>query len=148
MSFPANRSAALTSVQRPLSKLGEDVFFLDLSLRDSGGRMLSANRYAFTRTDNLAPLLAAAPTTLDIHREVSGDEWAITVTNTGGQTALFVWLADGRALGSEGFVYFSENYVCLFPGESRAITALWHGGVERDRVLEVRGWNTGEAQQI
>lgn len=145
--FPANQSVPLVSVQFPLSELANDVFFLDLVLRDAGGKAVSSNRYAFTRAAHLAPLLAAPPTTLDVQQDASGDTWHVTITNTGANTALFVWLEDARERGAAGYVYFSDNDFCLFPQEKRTIQVAWDGVPVSERNLDAQGWNTGETQQ-
>jgi beta-galactosidase/beta-glucuronidase len=44
-----------------------------------------------------------------------------------------------------GGVYFSDNYLLLLPGESRAIAAEWHNVPEPDRRLQLQGWNTSTA---
>lgn len=149
---PSNRSAQVASVRLPLHTITDDVFFLDLVLRDSDGSLLSHNRCAFTRGLNLAPLLTVPATTLSVElsvdTQVSGDEWQVTVTNTGGQTALFVWLEDSRVIDAPGYATFSENHVCLFPGERRTVTVSWSQVDEADRSLDVGGWNTGEIMRV
>jgi beta-mannosidase len=143
VSIPANRSAWLAAVQYPVADLNEDVFFLDLVLRDAGGKAMSSSRYVFCRAANLAPLLVAQPTTLAIHQDTSGDEWQVSIANTGANTALFVWLEDSREVGTDGYAYFSDNYFCLFPRESRIIEVLWDGVPVSERSLDVQAWNVG-----
>jgi beta-mannosidase len=77
----------------PLDDFGHDVFVLDLE----DGR----NRYVMTRTENLAPLLALPPTTIDV---------GTTIRNTG----------DVAALG----IVAEHDVLDLLPGEERDAGAL------------------------
>jgi len=142
-SAPANAAAPLLSLTCPLDRLEGPVFFLDLILSDSEGGPVAASRYVFTRAANLAPLLAVPSTTLDARREERGDAWTLAITNTGPQTALFVWLEDGRAGAASGYATFSANYVCLFPGETWNVTVGWHGAPPAERRVEISAWNAG-----
>jgi len=117
------------------------VFALDLSLRVEG-RLAAANRYWFSRTENIRPLLDMGATTLDARREAAAEGWRLTVTNTGPQAALCVWLEDARPLGAEGYVYFSDNHFSLFPGEAHTINAEWDNVPGGERRLIMAGWNT------
>jgi beta-mannosidase len=142
VSIQSNRAAELMQVRWSLADLREDVFFLDLSLFDGENRPLAQNRYVFSRTDTLSPLRSVPTTSLAIHREGEGGSWYLTITNAGEQAALWVWLEDGRDLLSDGYVYFSDNYFCLFPNESRTIAAEWSNVLEGERRIQLSGWNT------
>jgi beta-mannosidase len=138
---PASVDANAVAQGLALTHTLEDVgaaFFLDLMLADAEGRVLASNRYAFTRAANLAPLLEVASTTLDI--QADGDRQ--TVTNTGSTTAMFVWLEDARPVGADGFVFFSDNHFCLFPGEARTVGVAWQGVAADARAVSVGAWNT------
>jgi beta-mannosidase len=136
-SVSANAVAQVLALAHPLDGVSE-VFFLDLALTGADGATLASNRYAFTRAANLATLLTVAPTTLDV--QANGD--TLTVTNTGSVTAMYVWLEDARPLNADGYVYFSDNHFCLFPGETRTITATWQSVATHERRLTVQAWNT------
>ncbi len=139
---PGNSAARLASVALSLNAVDEDIFFLDLDLRDRDGQQISGSRYVFTRTANFAPLLAAPAAALKIHKEEQADSWQVTVTSTGAQAALFVWLEDAREMGAGGAVYFDTNYFCLFPTEARTVSVLWHDVPPAERRLHAGGWNT------
>ncbi|MBI5669075.1 MAG: hypothetical protein HZC41_13810 [Chloroflexi bacterium] len=138
---PANRAVWLSSVRYPLEQLPEAVFFLDTTLTQ-GDSIFSRNRYAFTKAANWSPLLAVTPTELAAQVDINGDDWHITLTNTGNTTALWVWLEDSRPVGGAGYVYLDDNHFCLFPGETRVIPAAWQGVPAVERGLSVSGWNT------
>jgi len=142
--IPVNGAAALASLECSLANFG--VFFLDLVLSDGTGNLLARNRYPFTTAANFAPLLSVPPTTLEFHTDAAQDTWTITVTNTGTQTALFVWLEDSRVAHAEGCVEFSDNYFCLFPKEEKQIIAAWVNVASVNRSLNVSGWNTRPRQ--
>ncbi len=138
VSVPANSAASIASIQHPLAAV-DDVFFLDLEL-SSGDQPQGRNRYLFTRGENLMPLLHVPTTTLRTERDAQCE--SLTVTNTGDQAALFVWLEDARPLGTAGFAEFSDNHFCLLPGETRAIEVSWQSVAHEDRRIDLRGWNT------
>lgn len=146
-SAAANAATRLTAVAFDLEQLKEDIFFLDLMFKGSDGALLSANRYIFSRTENLAPLLAVPATTVVSTCEKMETHWNITLTNTGTATALFIWLEDARAPGSSGSVHFdaaslSANHFSLFPDERRSVRLTWHNVPEAHRSLDISGWNT------
>jgi len=58
-----NAATRLANIQYPISDLTEDIFLLDLRLIDPSGATVAANRYVFTRTGNLAALIAPQPQT-------------------------------------------------------------------------------------
>jgi hypothetical protein len=119
----------------------DEVFFLDLRL-DADDGLLSENRYTFIRGAKLDALMNVAKTELWVNKEARQDRWELTLLNRGESTALNVWLQDGREIGSQGYVYFDQNYLNLFPGEKRRITAKWWQVHPNERCLEIGGWNT------
>jgi beta-mannosidase len=142
VSFGANCAAKLTVLQEPLDHIPEEVFFLDMQLLDPDDVPLCHNRYVFSRTATLAPLLACQPTTLSISSSVVENEQILTVTNRGETAAMFIWLEDTRDLNSPGYSYFEDNYFCLLPEESRTLTVTWTDVPAEERRLEVSAWNT------
>ncbi|WP_274650805.1 glycoside hydrolase family 2 protein [Paenibacillus humicola] len=54
---PADSSVRLAHIERPLSHIGEELFFLDLELFGTDGERMADNRYLFTAAGNLAPML-------------------------------------------------------------------------------------------
>src|SRR5687768_9973774 len=110
ISFGDNRAAQLATLEEPLEHILEDVFFLDMQLLDSDGLQLAHNRYVFSRTTTLAPLLVCPQTRLSIssHRDESAH--ILTLTNTGETAAMFVWVEDSHDLNASGYSYFDDNY--------------------------------------
>jgi beta-mannosidase len=144
---PANRATFAYSVRMSLGEFASGICFLDLRLTASDARTLAHNRYVFTTAANLEPLLSAPATMLTVHCDERSREWALTITNTGTQAALFIWLEDAREIGAPGYAYFGDNHFCLFPGEFRHIPVAWHGVPPAGRSLNIRGWNTDPLAQ-
>jgi beta-mannosidase len=138
----AEGSARLAEIDWSLDALEGDVFFLDLELVSEKGEAISNNRYGFTKTENLQPLLHLPQTVLETKIVGSGPGWDMQVCNRGEVAALQVWLEDGRDLGSSGYAYIQPNYFCLFPGESREVRIDWQDVQESERCIELSGWNT------
>ena len=146
VSVGANCAVKLAALQEPLPVIPEDAFFLDLQLLDADGVLLCQNRYAFSRTEALAPLLACPSTTLSISSQASESEQTVTLTDSGETAAMFVWLEDARDLTASGYAYFDDNYFCLLPGESRTVTVTWKDVPASERRVEVSAWNTERIQ--
>jgi beta-mannosidase len=140
--LPLDAASLLIAVDAALADIRSEVFFLDLSLTSADGGVLSRNRYSFTKAENLAPLLNVPQTTITVEQGV----YTLTIRNNGEIAALFVWIEDDRPVGSPGYAYFSDNYFCLLPGESRSVTVSWQGAPPEVRRLSVRGWNTNAWQ--
>lgn len=118
------------------------VIFLDIWVRGKNKKSLASNRYVFICDENLYSLLKQKSTTLKCQYQIVADRWNLDITNIGDHTAMFVWVDDGLPLKKEAYVYFSDNYFCLFPGETRSINARWEGSARSDRSLNIKGWNT------
>jgi beta-mannosidase len=118
------------------------VFFLDLELADAQRTLGATNRYSFAAGADLRAFLSLPTTTLAIEREINGDLWAVTVTNTGDQTAFYVWLEDSRPVGSAGYATFDRNYISLFSGESVVVRVQWQSVPESERALSIGAWNS------
>ena len=140
VSFGANCAAKLAAMRETLSKIPEEVFFLDLQLLSPDGILLSHNRYVFTRTADLTPLLACPETIVSISS--SSGEDVVTLTNKGEVAAMFAWLEDARDLNASGYAYFDDNYFCLLPEESRTVRVTWQDVPADERTVEISGWNT------
>ncbi len=141
--LPENRSEKQWEITRDLYAVRGDIFFLALNLEDYETKeVLARNLYVFSKTADLSPLLRHPETKLDAVVNQSGDGWTVRVENTGGETALFVWLeAEKPDLRAPGYAYFSDNYFCLFPGEIHEIAVDWSGVPEDQRAITARAWN-------
>lgn len=143
-SVEADSASRLAAITAPLPEQ-EAIFCLDLRLSSADGAITAANRYIFTRDENLAGFFAVPQTRLSVTREGDpGGEGGecLVLANSGEFTALFVWLEDARPLTAPGYACFSDNYFCLFPGETQRVSVTWCGVPPGDRRLEIGGWNT------
>ncbi len=140
VSCAANQTTHLYDLEINLNPV-EGIFFLDVRLNDPEAGLLTQNRYVFTRSATLKPLLQVSETKLCVTTQRETDLWNVLVHNVGITTAMNIWLEDGRADGSGGFPYFEDNYFCLFPGEKCSVRVNWQGVVPEQRRLEVSGWN-------
>lgn len=141
VAIPPDAAIRVAALRCPLADLDEDIFFLDLHLRAASGEFLAHNRYIFSRTANLEPMLRVARTALTARVDPVGDRWAITLTNAGAHSALFAWLEDDRPLSATRGVFFDANHFCLLPGEAHTVMADWQEVPQDERGVVISGWN-------
>ncbi len=139
-----NGATRLATVDWLILNMREELFFLDLALADAHGALLATNRYLFSMTSSLEPMLEHGATMVSARMEQCQERWRIVLSNTGPRSAFGVWLEDARPLGSTGYVYFDDNYLFLLPGETREVTAAWSGIPACERQVRVSGWNCEE----
>ena len=145
VTLPSNGSEKIWEITQLLDELEGEIFFLSLDLydRNGGGALLAQNWYVFTTAVDLSPLLRYPETRLDAEVQKAGDRWTATIRNSGGKTALWVWLESEKPdLRAPGYAYFSDNYFCLFSGESREIEVEWSGVPEDHRAITAKSWNS------
>ena len=142
-----------------------DPYFLRLELRDAQGAPLSTNVYWLSRTPDkpgrsgenkedlffTEPKSAADFTALSALPEAgitavpsrTEDGFAVEIKNDSGHVAFQVELAlVDVATGLElGPVYWSDNFVTLFPGDTRAVTAACDVSQGKDIQLRTQGYN-------
>ncbi len=138
-----NQAEMLTRMDASLEEVKSCGFFLDLTLWGSQGDLLATNRYLFSRSENLAPLLNELPQAqVKARVEKAGRSWQVFLENTSNQSALWVWFESEKSdLRDPGSAYFSDNYFCLLPGEQRQLQVTWEGVAEPQRLINVMGWN-------
>ena len=167
----ANLDTGIDSVQRVFSipesvyAGAEKIFFIDLSLSDASGRIVSRNFYwvpgmltAFDwpRTDythtpaarhedltalaNLpeAQVIARA----DVQNATHGREIHLHLENQSGNLAFQMRAAVRTSTGGLiAPVLWSDNWIELVPGESRTLTALLPDNAVSDSIVQLEGWN-------
>ncbi|MDR6553143.1 glycosyl hydrolase 2 galactose-binding domain-containing protein [Paenibacillus qinlingensis] len=136
----ANVADSFGDISCQLPKIHGNLFFLTLQLKMPSGIVIASNRYLFTTTENLQPMLDLPRTVLDIQSDCKGPNWSITVTNRGECAALLVRIDDERSLDAEGWGYISHSGFHLLPGESRTVTVVWKG-TGTHSVLSVQALN-------
>lgn len=135
--------------------------FLKLELRDDNGRLISENfywlpahlaemdwpktTYVYTPAIHYADmrdLHSLPPSSVKIHATRNVREISITLENRGKSVAFFLALHAVKAGTDEEItpIYWSDNYISLFPGESRTLTL--HNLPAAEKVdLKLAGWN-------
>ncbi|GGB41860.1 glycosyl hydrolase [Sphingomonas metalli] len=118
-----------------------------LTARDAAGTELSNNLYWQGKDDAAyRGLVALPPVTLAAQAEAraAGDETEMRVTlrNPSATPAIEAKLTVFAADGSQILpAYFSDNYVSLLPGETRAVTVRVPAGRATGAQVAIRGWN-------
>jgi len=143
----------------------ERIFFIDLTLKDSSGRLVSRNFYwvpgtlttfDWDRTDythtpaeryeDLSALASLPPAAVTAHAEVAntanGRMITVHLQNSANALAFQVNAAVRTASGDlVAPVLWSENWIELGPGESETLTALLPENAPASPVVNIAGWN-------
>ena len=123
------------------------VILARLELTDADGRRLSENFYWLARKPGAYRALArmeTAQVSAEARRSIDGAETRteVTLKNEGSTPALMVKLSLLDDNGARILpAYWSDNYVFLLPGESRAVTIRSPATGSQPRSIEVTGWN-------
>ena len=158
-------SQIVASLPESLFNGAERIFFIDLTLSDSSGKVVSRNFYwvpgtltafdwpktNYTHTPALrhedmtalASLPQAAITAhADIETTPKGREIVVHLDNASANLAFQVRAAirtaDGGLIAP---VIWSDNWIELIPGESRTLTALLPDNAGPAPVVQLEGWN-------
>ncbi|MGA2807778.1 MAG: sugar-binding domain-containing protein [Terracidiphilus sp.] len=141
------------------------IFFIDLTLSDASGRVLSRNFYwvpgtlttfDWPRTDythtpaarheDLTALTNLPAAKVLVHAEIEttprGRELRVHFDNQ--SQALAFQLRAAVRTESGGLiapVFWSDNWIELTPGESRTLTALLPEGASAAPIVQIEGWN-------
>ncbi|MFQ6144454.1 discoidin domain-containing protein [Streptomyces seoulensis] len=128
-----------------------DLHLLRLTLRDSGGEVLSRNSYWRHRTPEAMRALNSAPRTalsVSVHgvaRTADRHGLTATIRNRGSALAAMVRLSllDDHGLRILPTLY-SHNYLWLLPGETQKVTLSWPAGAlpSGRPFLHAEGYNT------
>ena len=148
----------------------ERVFFVDLELKDAGGRVVSRNFYwvpgtltsfdwektNYTHTPALRhedmSALASLPAAqvqadAEVEKTAKGRVVKVTLKNSQAELAFQVRAAvrteDGGLIAP---VYWSDNWVELAPGETRVLTAELPGDAPEAVKVKVDGWNVAPVE--
>lgn len=146
-SFLANKVKVLNKIKT--RNIKEEVYFLRLKLLDKENQLRDQNFYWLsTPGKSYEKLNDLKPATLQgefINNSKGGK--SVIINNKGLETAFFVRLkvVDEKSGELALPVYFSDNYITLFPSESREINVdlmlLSDGIKSRSLRIEMEGWN-------
>jgi exo-1,4-beta-D-glucosaminidase len=141
------------------------LFFIDLTLADASGHVLSRNFYwipgtltsfDWARTDythtpaarneDLTALASLPPAKVSAHAEIEktsrGREIRVQLDNQSTALAFQVRAAARtEAGGLIAPVFWSDNWIELAPGESHTLTALLPESVPAAPIVQLEGWN-------
>ena len=136
----AEKAACVGTICCPAQKIETGVFYLALKALDAAGAVLAKNRYCFTKTD-LSQLLSLPKARIETRMTETQNGCMLEVENTGTTAAAGLWLEDADALEGEekGYLYFSENYFYLFPGEKKTVRITGTKG--KPIMLRISGFN-------
>ncbi len=149
--YPANIQANKIEVLNKIktSNTKEEVFFLRLKLLGDKSQVIDENLYWLSRPGkSYEKLNELKPVELESVIKISekGDK-SVVITNPGKETAFFVRLKILREVGGELAlpVFFSDNYITLFGGESKEINIdcshLLDISSPKSLWLGLEGWN-------
>ncbi|HJA94164.1 MAG TPA: hypothetical protein H9717_13820 [Candidatus Eisenbergiella merdipullorum] len=142
----AEKAVCAGKLRCPSKEISSEIFYLLLDACDESGETMAANRYCFTKT-TLAPLTCLPKTEVKAQIVPSFEGWILELRNMGGQTAAGLKLEDAHAGEGEtresGYLYFSDNYLYLLPGERTKIRLY----CEDPKLISVRigAFNVEEA---
>ncbi|MGP8250522.1 MAG: glycoside hydrolase family 2 protein [Terracidiphilus sp.] len=148
---------------------GERIFFIDLSLSDASGHLLSRNFYWVpgtlttfawdrnedshtppVRYEDLAALTTLPSAAVAAHAEIESGPMGRRITlhleNSSQQLAFQVRAAVRTSTGGlVAPVFWSDNLVEIIPGESETLTALLPDDAPDSPVVDIEGWNIAPA---
>jgi exo-1,4-beta-D-glucosaminidase len=143
----------------------ERIFFIDLSLADAAGHVVSRNFYwvpgtlttfdweksDYTHTpaeryEDLSDLTHLPAAAVQAHATIAatpqGRELRVHFDNTSSALAFQVSAAVRTSSGDlVAPVFWSDNLIELIPGESATLTALLPENAPADPVVKIEGWN-------
>ena len=162
---PADSSQRVVTIPAALYSDAERIFFIDLSLTDEKGHVVSHNFYwvpgtlttfdweetDYTHTpaarhEDLTALAHLQAAQVEAHAEIEsgaqGREVRVHLINHSNMLA-FQIRAAARTLsgGLIAPVFWSDNWIELTPGESTTLTAKLPAGDSSIPVIQVDGWN-------
>jgi exo-1,4-beta-D-glucosaminidase len=161
----ADSAQRVFSIPESLYAGADRVFFIDLTLSDASGRIVSRNFYwvpgtltAFdwastdythspaVRHEDLSALTNLPPAKVNARAEIEntprGREVRLHLDN--GSAVLAFQISAAIRTQSGGLiapVFWSDNWIELIPGESRTLTALLPENSERQLIVQIAGWN-------
>ncbi|HTW82061.1 MAG TPA: beta galactosidase jelly roll domain-containing protein [Terracidiphilus sp.] len=161
----ADSSQRAVEIPDSLFASGERIFFIDLTLKDAAGKLVSRNFYwvpgtlttfdwdrtEYTHTpaeryEDLSALTSMPAATVTAHAEIdktpNGRRISLHLENTSTGLAFQVSAAVRTATGDLiAPVFWSDNWIELGPGESETMTALLPDDAPASPVINIEGWN-------
>ena len=157
----ADTSQRIVSIPESLYLGPERIFFVDLTLSDSGGRVVSRNFYwvpgtlttfDWNRTDythtpamrheDLTAIATLPQAQVDASAEIEGRKICVHLKNASNALAFQIRAAARTSSGGLiAPVFWSDNWIELTPGESTELTAQLPDGLAETPAIQIDGWN-------
>ena len=158
-------SQRVFAIPETLFSGADRIFFIDLTLSDAAGRVLSRNFYwvpgtlttfdwsrndythaPAARHEDLAALTRLPAAKIDASAEIEntprGRELLLHLRNSPAALAFQVRAAVQTSSGELiAPVFWSDNWIELTPGESRTLTAELPGSLAASPIVQLEGWN-------
>jgi exo-1,4-beta-D-glucosaminidase len=161
----ADSSQRIISIPENLYLGPERIFFIDLTLSDSTGRLVSHNFYwvpgtlttfdwnktdythtPASRHEDLAALASLPKAQVEASAEIDGRKICLHLKNASDALAFQIRAAARTPNGGLiAPVFWSDNWVELTPGESTELTAELPEGLTDRAVIQLDGWNIAPA---
>jgi exo-1,4-beta-D-glucosaminidase len=139
----------------------ERIFFIDLTLSDAAGRLVSHNFYwvpgtltnfdwnrtDYTRTpalrhEDLTALASLPPVQVEANAEIKDRKICLRLKNSSNTLAFQIRAAARTSTGGLiAPVFWSDNWIELIPGESTELTAQLPEGFTDTPAIQIEGWN-------
>jgi exo-1,4-beta-D-glucosaminidase len=161
----ADSSQRVFSIPEKFYQGSDRILFIDLTLADASGTILSRNFYwvpttlttfDWAKTDNthtpaarhedLTALTSLLPSKVTARSQIEttprGRELRLHLDNSSVELAFQISAALRTPSGGlVAPVLWSDNWIELLPGESRTLTALLPDNAPADFVVQIEGWN-------
>ncbi|NBZ95623.1 MAG: glycoside hydrolase family 2 [Proteobacteria bacterium] len=146
-SFPGEAATVVTHLVWPVFP-SSPVVFLKLVLRDKNGKLLSENFYWHSdKPEDLKALNTLPSVKLDASVDRVDGALVVSLKNNSKTPSLMTHLSlmDGKTGKRILPAYYEDNYISLFPGDSRSIRIETGGSIATDAVVDLEGWNIAAA---
>jgi len=109
--------------------------------RDVDDTVIDHERSVASFDGDFGALLDLPSAAATVELAVTGDEWQISITHSGGPAVIGPVIHDARPWGVPGRLIVQDDPRPLLPGESRVIRVRWSGGHAAERRLSLDAWN-------
>ena len=161
----ADSAQRVFSIPESLYQGSDRILFVDLTLADASGNVVSRNFYwvpttltsfdwaktDYTHTpavrhEDLSALTSLPPSKITSHAEIEttprGRELRLHLSNSSVELAFQISAAVRTPTGELiAPVLWSDNWIELVPGESRTLTALLPESAAGNFIVQIEGWN-------
>jgi exo-1,4-beta-D-glucosaminidase len=165
LTVDADGAQRVFSIPESIYTGADRIFFIDLTLSNASGQIVSRNFYwvpytltafdwpktDFTHTpalrhEDLTALANLPPAKVSAHAEIArtsrGRELQLHLDNQSSALAFQVRAAVRTTAGGLiAPVFWSDNWIELSPSESRTLTALLPEDAASDAIVQIEGWN-------